>query len=114
MVSIESLLTRELDLQFIDARTIAMEARLSLGIEGYPSPDQYDVIRTRAIELFSSKSPTEQVALREKKRFFARHDSMDSSASDDSRSTNKSSSSSKMRSRHSGTFNLFLRDNNTR
>ncbi len=114
MVSIESLLTRELDLQFIDARSIAMEARLSLGIEGYPSPDQYDMIRTRAIELFSSKSPTEQMALRGKKQVFARHDSMDTSASEHSRSSIKSSSSSKMRSRHSGTFNLFLRDKSTR
>ena len=33
-MTIESILTRELELRFIDARALATEARVSLGIHG--------------------------------------------------------------------------------
>lgn len=63
--SIESFLTRELDLRFIDARTIATEARVSLGILGYPSSDQIAQVREEAIRIFHSKSGGDQRALRQ-------------------------------------------------
>ena len=44
MLSVESLLTRELNLRFIDARMLVTEARITLGIEGYPDRDQVDEV----------------------------------------------------------------------
>lgn len=61
--SIESLLTRELDVRFIDARAIATEARVSLGIQGYPSPDQLCQVRDEALRIYRSKSIQEQHTL---------------------------------------------------
>ena len=60
---VESLLTRELDLRFIDARALATEARISLGVEGYPSRDQVADLRREAIRIFQTKSIDEQRAL---------------------------------------------------
>lgn len=64
MPSVESLLTRSLDLRFIDARNIAAEARLSLGIDGYPSEDQVYQLRDEAVRIFQSKSQEEQRKMR--------------------------------------------------
>lgn len=64
-LSLESILTRELDLRFIDARTIATEARLSLGIQGYPTQDQISDIRDEAIRIYRSKPMQEQRTLQE-------------------------------------------------
>ena len=63
MSTIESFLTRELDVRFIDARFIATEARISLGIEGYPTRDQVELLREEGIRIFRNKSPEEQRAL---------------------------------------------------
>jgi len=63
MPSIESILTRELDLRFIDARTIATEARIALGIEGYPSKEHITMIRDEAVRIFESKSSEDQKAM---------------------------------------------------
>ena len=60
MVSIESMLTRQLDLRFIDARTLATEARIALGIEGYPSKDDIHTIVNEAVKIFQQKSLEEQ------------------------------------------------------
>lgn len=60
MTSIESILTRELDLRFIDARNIATEARIALGIEGYPSKDHINLIRDEAVRIFQRKSLDER------------------------------------------------------
>ena len=60
---VESLLTRELDLRFIDARALATEARISLGVEGYPSRDQFDDLRREANRIFEAKPIGEQRAL---------------------------------------------------
>ena len=62
--SVESLLTRDLDLRFIDARTFATEARVVLGIDGYPSSDQVYEVRDEAIRIFATKSEKEKQALR--------------------------------------------------
>ena len=63
MVSIESMLTRQLDLRFIDARTLATEARIALGIEGYPSQDDIDIIVAEAVNIFQQKSLDEQQSM---------------------------------------------------
>jgi hypothetical protein len=52
---IESTLTRELEIRFIDARAIATEAKLNLGIEGYPGCDQEDLLIGEAIAIFHSR-----------------------------------------------------------
>jgi hypothetical protein len=52
---IESTLTRELEIRFIDARAIATEAKLNLGIEGYPGCDQEDLLLGEAIAIFHSR-----------------------------------------------------------
>jgi len=65
MATVESFLTRKLDVRFIDARVIATEARLSLGIQGYPTRDQLGDLRTEAIRIFCSKSIDEQRALQQ-------------------------------------------------
>lgn len=62
--SVESLLTRELELRFIDARNMATEARFSLGVEGYPTQDQIYQIRDEAIRIFRSKAFPEQCEYR--------------------------------------------------
>ncbi len=64
MPYVESLLSRELDLRFIDARDIAAEARIVLGIEGYPNKDQAHIILDEAIRIFQTKSDKEQHRLR--------------------------------------------------
>lgn len=66
MPYVESLLARELDLRFIDARNIVAEARIGLGIEGYPTKEQGSLIYEEAVRLFQAKSDKEQNRLREK------------------------------------------------
>ncbi len=58
-------MSRDLDLRFIDARDIAAEARIVLGIQGYPSKDQAPLILDEAIRIFHSKSDKEQHHLRQ-------------------------------------------------
>lgn len=64
MPYVESLLVRELDLRFIDARDIAAEARIALAIEGYPTKDQASMILDEAIRIFQSKPDKEQNHMR--------------------------------------------------
>ena len=64
MPSVESLLTRELNLRFIDARTIAAEARVALEIDGYPNTDRANEIRVEAIRIFQNKAELEKEAMR--------------------------------------------------
>ena len=66
MPYVESLLARELDLRFIDARNLAAEARIGLGIEGYPTKEQSNLIFEEAVRLFQSKSDKEQSHLRQR------------------------------------------------
>lgn len=65
MPSVESFLTRELDLRFIDARNLATEARLSLGIQGYPDRDQVSELRREAIRIYQSKTYVERRSLQQ-------------------------------------------------
>ena len=64
-MSIESMLTRELEIRFIDARSIATEAKLNLGIDGYPSEDQLRTIQEEAIRIFAQeKTERERMGMR--------------------------------------------------
>ena len=65
MTSIESILTRQLDLRFIDARTLATEARIALAIEGYPSKDDIHMIVAEAVKIFQQKSLDEQQSMQQ-------------------------------------------------
>ena len=65
-MSIESKLTRELEIRFIDARSIATEAKLNLGVDGYASlPDQIDAIQQEAMRIFNQeKTERERMSMR--------------------------------------------------
>ena len=64
MTSVEAFLTRELEIRFIDARELANEAKVSLGMEGYPSKDQKRKIKIKAIHLFRCRPEEEQMNMR--------------------------------------------------
>ena len=51
-MTIESSLTRELNIRFIDARAIATEAKLNLGIDGYPSMYEESQIIEEAVRIY--------------------------------------------------------------
>jgi len=59
-MSIESHLSRKLDIRFVDARSIAVEARVNLGIEGYPDAQATEGILDEAMRLFESKPPADK------------------------------------------------------
>ena len=61
-MSVESTLTRELDIRFIDARSIATEAKLNLGIDGYYGEEQRVAIVDEALRIFNEERPTSQKA----------------------------------------------------
>lgn len=63
-MTIESFLTRELDIRFIDARNIATQAKLNLGIQGYPSKDQAVELRRESMSIFEEKSQTDKASMR--------------------------------------------------
>ena len=63
MMSIEATLTRKYGITFIDARSVANEARLALDIQGYPSDDQRDLILREACRVFRRKSRPEVAAM---------------------------------------------------
>jgi hypothetical protein len=54
-MTIEAFLTRELMIRFIDARYIATEARLSLGIHRYPTKAQEKELQDEALKIFHQK-----------------------------------------------------------
>ena len=108
MPSVESILTRELDLRFIDARNIVAEARLSLGIHGYPSKQEVFQLREEAIRIFHAKPVDEQRTMRRQNwdleavkiptGSMSMSDYMDSGASDHRSVTSESSAGSRLRS----------------
>jgi hypothetical protein len=64
-MTVESFLTRELKIRFIDARNIASEARLSLEIQGYPTEAEKTQIHAKAIELFRRRPEKERTRMRQ-------------------------------------------------
>eukprot|EP00934_Nitzschia_sp_Nitz4_P006660 Nitzschia sp. Nitz4//scaffold83_size84149//1530//1856//NITZ4_005158-RA/size84149-processed-gene-0.11-mRNA-1//1//CDS//3329558899//6650//frame0 len=65
MSTIESILTRELNLRFIDARIIASEAKVALGIQGYPSAAQLPALHQEAERIFYTKSAQERSSMQQ-------------------------------------------------
>jgi hypothetical protein len=64
-MTVESFLTRDLQVRFIDARNLATEAKLNLGITGYPSEEQTQPIIDEAISLFNAKPEEVKVVMRQ-------------------------------------------------
>jgi hypothetical protein len=63
-MTVESFLTRELDIRFIDARNIVTEAKINLGVNGYPSKDQERELREEAIKIFQQRPGEAQTTMR--------------------------------------------------
>jgi hypothetical protein len=63
-MSVESYLTRELDIRFIDARSIVNEAKVSLGIVGYPLKDQEKLLKQEAIKIYGGHNVDVQTHMR--------------------------------------------------
>jgi hypothetical protein len=63
-MTVESLLTRELEIRFIDARAIVTEAKLKLGIDGYHREDQEELLVGEAMAIFNSRPLEVQGAMR--------------------------------------------------
>ena len=55
-MTIEAALTRKLSISFIGARALATEAKLQMGIQGYPSKDMQERVTDLAVELFHGKT----------------------------------------------------------
>jgi hypothetical protein len=51
IMSVEAYLTRELDIRFIDARSMVNEAKITLGIQGYPTLIQNMQVLREAIKI---------------------------------------------------------------
>lgn len=64
MSSVEGYLTRELDIRFIDAREITNEAKMMLGIIGYPTKQEMVMVRKEAMQLFNKRSEEEKQSMR--------------------------------------------------
>lgn len=62
--SVECYLTRELSIRFIDARELANEAKITLGITGYPTKGEQRLVCTQAMRVFNNRPDTEKLALR--------------------------------------------------
>ena len=54
-MTVESRLTRALNITFIDARTLATEAKLKLGLLGYPGKAQESQIVEEATRMFQER-----------------------------------------------------------
>ena len=63
-MTIEHSLCRELDIRFIDARSIKNEAILSLKIDGYPTADQTREIQEEAIRIFRRRGSQDRRTMR--------------------------------------------------
>jgi hypothetical protein len=59
-LNLEAILTRDLGVRFIDARAMATEAKLNLGIEGYVSPDDYDIVLKEASRIYNHGRTVEE------------------------------------------------------
>jgi hypothetical protein len=64
IMTVESFLTRELQVRFIDARTLATEAKLNLGVHGYPSEDQKQGIIKEAVYIFQQRPEQVQATMK--------------------------------------------------
>mmetsp|Transcript_21713 Transcript_21713/g.33212 ORF Transcript_21713/g.33212 Transcript_21713/m.33212 type:complete len:137 (-) Transcript_21713:141-551(-) len=51
-MTVEHTITRELNIRFIDARSIATQARINLGYYGYPNKEEEELIQEEACRIF--------------------------------------------------------------
>jgi hypothetical protein len=63
-MTVEAILTRELEIRFIDARALCNEAKLGLGVDGYPIPEQEDFLVEEATMIFRARPEETQRAMR--------------------------------------------------
>jgi hypothetical protein len=63
-MSVESFLSRELNVRFIDARMFVTEAKLALGVEGYYGEEQEAGLIKEAMRIFEKLPLEEKVAMR--------------------------------------------------
>ena len=94
-ISIESVLTRELGIRFIDARQLTAEAKINLNIHGYPNKFQQRLVIIEAINLFHERSPRTRIEMQElKDSLDAYKDSTHSNASGTSHTAGSDAESS--------------------
>jgi hypothetical protein len=67
IMSVEAYLTRELDIRFIDARSMVNEAKISLGIQGYPTLKENMQVQREAIKIFEEHSVSAKRRMRRRK-----------------------------------------------
>lgn len=108
MTTVESILSRELGLRFIDARYISNEAKVSLGIHGYPTSDQFHALREEAIRLYNEKPQEEKLTLRQLQRWH--QDTTKPSAQTASTTESETSSSISACEQQTGLGRLFRRN----
>ena len=63
-MTVEMFLTRKLDIRFIDARSITNEAKVNLGIHGYPTKEQELQIKKEACRIFCERPETSKDTMR--------------------------------------------------
>ena len=63
-MSVESTLVKALDIRFIDARLIATEAKLNMGIDGYPKEDQVQDIIKESMRIFDRRPTEDRIAMK--------------------------------------------------
>jgi hypothetical protein len=66
-MSVEAYLTRELDICFIDARSMVNEAKISLGIQGYPTLKENTQVQREAIKIFEEHPVSAKRGMRRRK-----------------------------------------------
>jgi hypothetical protein len=63
-MTVEAVLTRELNIRFIDARALCNEAKLGLEVVGYPSPEQEVLLVEEAKTIFQARPEEIQRAMK--------------------------------------------------
>jgi hypothetical protein len=61
---IETFLTRKLEIRFIDARNLATEAKVGMGIVGYAAPEQEHYLIEEAVKIFEKFPDESKMAMR--------------------------------------------------
>ena len=60
-MTVESFLTREFDIRFIDARNIVNEAKVKLGIYGYPTKEQQVQLVKESYYIYKERSDKDEL-----------------------------------------------------
>lgn len=89
---VEANLTRQLNIRFIDARTLCTEAKVSLGVEGHPADDQEVMLIQEATQIFARRPNEAKTAMRRLKSDLdaVTRNPLEGSASSDSEDTSLS------------------------